>query len=321
MRKLIIPLKLFLSFACLYYAFQKIDFYLTKDLLYSTTGVLALIAGTAAMCLQTFFSTLRLKLLTKTFTHSISLTESLKASFMGNFFSQMAFSFVSGDAIRIWYLKQSLQTVKLATLTVVIDRCLGLFALSLLFLFTLPFLSHIPVLENNKLLIILSSVLVGCAMISFLYLLKKQQKSWVIEFIALMKKIFLNTYQTTSALGLYSLLIHLCNVLVVYATLIFFEAPISFTQCFIIMVPTMLAMMFPFSIGGWGIREGAMLMGFAMINCPAEPVLAASILLGLSVLIANIPGLFFFLFEKNRAPHLSEKINSTNTKDICAVIS
>jgi uncharacterized membrane protein YbhN (UPF0104 family) len=321
MKKLIIPLKLLLSFACLYYAFQKIDFHLTKGLLYSTTGISALIVGTVAMYLQILFATLRLKLLTKTFPHPISFRESLRISLMGSFFSQMALSFVSGDAVRIWSLKQSLKTVKLATFTVVIDRCLGLFALSFLFLCALPFLSHIPTLENYKLFIIFGSMLAGCAMLLFWYFIKTQRTSWIVELIALIKKIFLHTYQTTSMLGMCSLLIHLCNVLVVYATLIAFEIPISFTQCFIVMVPIMFAMMFPLSIGGWGIREGAMLTGFSMVHCPPEPVLAASILLGLSLLIASIPGFFLFLTRKNRLPELSKKINSTNTKDVCAIIS
>jgi len=309
MKRVMILLKLALSVACLYIAFRRIDWQLTQNFLYSTIGFQILVAATGMMCLQILLAVLRLKLLVKALARPITFQESLKISWIGTFFSQLAFSFVSGDAMRVWYLKKPLKTLKFSFYAVAIDRTLGLFALGILFLFTLPFFSPIPWLFIGSL-----GILMLLGMVS-LYCFRNRWQ-WMTELLKLIHQTFFKTPLNTTLLFFLSLLIHCCNIVVVYSALIAFEIPIHFVQCFIIMVPTMLAMMLPISIGGWGIRESAMLMGFSTLNCPPEPILTTSILLGLSLLAASLPGLFLFLGNKP-----SKEINGTNTKDACAVIT
>jgi uncharacterized protein (TIRG00374 family) len=318
MKRVMILLKLVLSAACLYVAFHRIDWQLTQNLLYSTIGFQILIAATGMMCLQILLAVFRLSFLAKGLARPITFKESLKISWVGAFFSQMAFSFVSGDAMRVWYLKKPLKTLKFSFYTVAIDRMFGLFSLGILFLFTLPFFSHIPWLRDQPYLILTILVFTGILTLlgtMSLYCFQKRWQ-WITVFLNFIHQTFLQTPFNTALLLFLSLLIHCCNIVVVYSALIVFEIPINFGQCFIIMVPTMLAMMLPVSIGGWGIRESAMLMGFSTLNYAPEPILTTSILLGLSLLAASLPGFFLFLGNKP-----SKEINGTNTKNACAVIA
>jgi hypothetical protein len=46
----------------------------------------------------------------------------------------------------------------------------------------------------------------------------------------------------------------------------------------------------PISIAGWGVREGAMVVAFGFINVPASAAFAVSVLFGLTLAAASLPG-------------------------------
>ena len=321
MKKVIVLLKIMLSLGCLYAASSRIDFELAQEFLYSTISIRILIIATLLMCLQILLSVFRLNLLLKILSHPITFGNSLNISWVGSFFSQMAFSFISGDAIRVWYLKKSLKTLTVSFYAIVIDRVFGLIALGVLFLLILPFLSQIPQVFDHQ-LIIFKVLFLGtfaaatCAILLYCF---RNQSIKVITFIQFMQKSFLQKPFNTFLMLFVSILIHCCNVVMVYNAFRVFGISVSLMQCVIIMVPTMLAMMLSVSVGGWGIRENAMLIGFSTLNLAPEPILTTSILLGLSLLIASLPGFFLFLFNKPNKP--LKEIDSPYTKNGRVVVT
>ena len=50
----------------------------------------------------------------------------------------------------------------------------------------------------------------------------------------------------------------------------------------------------PVSIAGWGVREGAMVVAFGFINVPAGAAFAVSVLFGLTLAAASLPGSLFW---------------------------
>lgn len=60
----------------------------------------------------------------------------------------------------------------------------------------------------------------------------------------------------------------------------------------------LLAMLLPFSVAGWGYREGAAAAVFPMIGATAAEGVGASILFGAVILVANVPGLFVFKWRQ-----------------------
>jgi hypothetical protein len=53
--------------------------------------------------------------------------------------------------------------------------------------------------------------------------------------------------------------------------------------------------MLPISVGGWGVREGAMVVALHGLGIPAEEALLPSVLFGLCAVIATLPGAIFWV--------------------------
>jgi uncharacterized membrane protein YbhN (UPF0104 family) len=62
----------------------------------------------------------------------------------------------------------------------------------------------------------------------------------------------------------------------------------------------LLVSMLPISLGGWGVREHAMVVAFGLVGVPADAALSASILYGLCLLIASLPGGVLWLAERRQ---------------------
>ncbi|HTZ36684.1 MAG TPA: lysylphosphatidylglycerol synthase domain-containing protein, partial [Stellaceae bacterium] len=70
---------------------------------------------------------------------------------------------------------------------------------------------------------------------------------------------------------------------------------------YILVVPlATLAMQIPLSIGGWGLREGGFVMGFALFGVAAPQAVAMSVLLGLSNALVTLPGGVIWLMLRER---------------------
>jgi uncharacterized membrane protein YbhN (UPF0104 family) len=52
----------------------------------------------------------------------------------------------------------------------------------------------------------------------------------------------------------------------------------------------LLLSMIPISLAGWGLREGAMFVVFALLGMPSEIALGVSILFGTWLLLSSLPG-------------------------------
>ena len=66
------------------------------------------------------------------------------------------------------------------------------------------------------------------------------------------------------------------------------DAPLS---AFLLLAPLVtLVTMVPISVGGWGVREGAMVTALGLVSIPPSVALAVSIQFGLIMLVVGLPG-------------------------------
>jgi uncharacterized membrane protein YbhN (UPF0104 family) len=63
----------------------------------------------------------------------------------------------------------------------------------------------------------------------------------------------------------------------------------------------MFVSLLPFSVNGWGVREGAMVAGLAALSVPKESALAISLLFGFANAIITVPGVFVWHFGRKQA--------------------
>jgi uncharacterized membrane protein YbhN (UPF0104 family) len=88
---------------------------------------------------------------------------------------------------------------------------------------------------------------------------------------------------------------HLLNVLVFWMLGQSLGLTMTFDQWFIVVPTVLLISMLPISIGGWGVREGVMVVALHGLGVPSEEALLSSILFGLCVVIATLPGAIFWI--------------------------
>jgi uncharacterized membrane protein YbhN (UPF0104 family) len=74
---------------------------------------------------------------------------------------------------------------------------------------------------------------------------------------------------------------HLLSVPVAYLLAQAVDAPVGFLACLLIVPPTLLVSTLPISLGGWGVREGALAAGFALVGASVGGAVAVSVVMGL----------------------------------------
>jgi uncharacterized membrane protein YbhN (UPF0104 family) len=88
----------------------------------------------------------------------------------------------------------------------------------------------------------------------------------------------------------WGMLTHLNITFAVYVLGRALDLDIGWLDCLALVPPVLLASTLPISIGGWGVREGAMIAAFALIGVPSDGALVLSVLTGLAGMAAALPG-------------------------------
>ena len=87
-----------------------------------------------------------------------------------------------------------------------------------------------------------------------------------------------------------------------YTMAVSLNMDVSFLECVVLMQPVALVANLPITVGGWGVRETAMITLFGLIGVPASARLVLSIPVGLFSLIVALPGGLLWLAMKSTAP-------------------
>ena len=110
-----------------------------------------------------------------------------------------------------------------------------------------------------------------------------------------------------SATGL-AVFIHVLSVLAAWCAARAVGADVS-PQALLVCIPlALLAATAPISIGGWGIREGALVALLHLYGTPPDAALALSIVFGLSLMVASLPGLVVWLAWRQERERASERL-------------
>lgn len=108
------------------------------------------------------------------------------------------------------------------------------------------------------------------------------------------------TWRSGAAALFHSVAVHVCTVGAAYVFAQALALPISFIDCLAVTPLAIVAMALPVSLAGWGMREGAMVAGFALFGVAPEGALLVSLLIGISVLFMALPGAAVWLAWRAR---------------------
>ena len=229
----------------------------------------------------------------------------LKSYLKGSFFNQALPGGIGGDAYRVVECSSLGNGKKAAFYGVLLDRILGLIGLLLLNL--LANIAHpglLPVAIFHLLNII---ALGGIAAVIVFAMLGKVDRFANYKLTRHLHEISANlrrVYHDPRAIALHSVisvLIHFISMLAVYFIGIGVGLNYGLLTFLVLVPPVMLLTIAPISLAGWGVREGGMIGLFMLIGADEALVLSMSVLYGLVLLAASIPGLYLFLMSRQKS--------------------
>lgn len=234
---------------------------------------------------------------------------SLQIVTIGTFFNQTLPSAVGGDAMRVWLLLRDGTSFGKAVNSVLCDRVLALVVLIGLSTATLP-LFYQYVANANARYGIAAFVAIGIAAFAVFLIFGTQiarlLRRWKLsspfgELAHDFHRLFTAPAVTVS-LVIWSLSIHLLTIVAAWVIARGLSIDANFLDCLIMIPPIMLVTMLPISIAGWGLREGAMVVGFGLVGVHPSDALAISICFGLASIIVGIPGGLLWMWNRQAAP-------------------
>jgi uncharacterized membrane protein YbhN (UPF0104 family) len=236
------------------------------------------------------------------FSHTFSFY--WKSYFKGTFFNQALPTSIGGDSVRILDCARDGNSTLEAFSGVFIDRVVGLAGLLLL---NITALVLKPSLLPEQIFWVLLFVVSGLffaliALFHLQYLRFLAGYSWLSPFLKLSER-----YQLIYGSGrgiavqlFLSVIVHLLTLGIFYTLGNSVGLNYSFPVYLTLVPPVILLTILPISLAGWGVREGALVGFFLLVGADKSRVVSFSILYGLLILVAALPGLWIYLAQKNR---------------------
>jgi hypothetical protein len=255
-----------------------------------------LAAGAAALLATSPFTALRWHIVLSAETPSPGPWTLLKIVLVGLFFNQVLPSGVGGDAVRAWRCHRLGIGVAAAIRSLVLDRVTGYFVLVVLFAAGLPVLLHTLSGAHERYLAIL--LLAGAqfgllALFLIDYLPRRLLSIRLVAELATLsreaRRLFARPARSGAVLGLAAATVGLTIVAfrLVAGSL---GVDLSLGNWAVIVPPVSLIQLVPVSLAGWGVRELGFVVVLAGFGIPTEAALAASLLVGLCMVVIGLPG-------------------------------
>jgi hypothetical protein len=294
-------LKLIVSLLLLWIAARMVDFdllggiILNSDLSYIALAILLQLASTT---LAAYRWSLIMSALTFHETFGFYLTRYFK----GAFFNQALPGSIGGDAVRGLELGKMGYSKKEAFSGIFIDRIVGLAGLLILNLIANLASGH---LLPNWLFNLINTISIG-GITGFTILILLRKISWLQNYritrifanlSSRFRQVYANKQAIIAQISL-SVIIHFLSILALYELSLSIGMTLPLGVFLVAVPPVFLLTIIPISLAGWGVRESAMVGIFLLIGASKELILSVSILYGVMLIVASLPGLFIWLRGK-----------------------
>ncbi|HEU4889402.1 MAG TPA: lysylphosphatidylglycerol synthase transmembrane domain-containing protein [Thermoanaerobaculia bacterium] len=239
----------------------------------------------------------------------IPYRDSTSLVFIGLFLNNFLPSNIGGDGYKLWALRRRSLSGQAAFAYIVSDRVTGLLSLVLLggagFLTAMGsgsagLLDGVRLNLGKRWIPIAGALALGVALLALILGLqpdlRKRVRAWAVKFAAAGR-----LYLSVPALPTlaYSLLLHLCRGFALWLICRATGFPVSLSAILQILMLVALVSTIPITLGGLGLREGA--LAFLLRRCGMSPEAAiAAALISLAVLwLKSLVGAAFFVMERN----------------------
>ncbi|MET4183496.1 uncharacterized membrane protein YbhN (UPF0104 family) [Bradyrhizobium sp. JR7.2] len=306
-RILLSTAKILISGALLYLALRKVDLSELFSRL-TATSLLWIAMAIAVTFLQIFVGVVRWREVSAECGAPLELGRAMRYNVIGAFFNQTLPSAIGGDAVRLWLVARAGAGWRAATYSIFVDRAIGLVALAIVVVASLPWSYELitdPHGRSALLLIDFAALAGGVGFLIFGALKWSWLKTWWathhIHACAVIANRVIFNAKRGPIVAILSLLVHVLAVVIAWCVVQSIAAPVSFGQTFLLIPPIMLITLMPISIAGWGVREATMGLAFGFAGLSANEGVNVSLLFGAVLFIVGAIGGLVWILSAEKA--------------------
>jgi uncharacterized membrane protein YbhN (UPF0104 family) len=307
-------LKILISAALLYLALRKVDL---ADLLSRIDSRSLLWLGTAVAVtfLQIYAGALRWREISADCGAPLSPRQAMRFNLIGSFFNQTLPSSIGGDAMRLWLLARGGAGWRAATYSIFVDRAIGLIALAVVIVASLPWSYELIRNAEGRSALLLVDFAALAAGLGFLLLGRLPwawlQRWWGTQHFyacSVVANHVLFDRKRGPMIAMLSILIHVLTAIMAWCVAKSIAAPVLFSQVFQLVPPVMLITMLPISIAGWGVREATMGLAFGYAGLMPSEGVNISLLFGAVTFAVGAVGGLVWVVSAEKATQGSKPI-------------
>ena len=308
MRQILLSaLKILISAALLYLALRKVNLTeLASRIDIASLGWIGL--AIAVTFLQIFVGALRWRQISADCGAPLTTRQATRFNVIGTFFNQTLPSSIGGDAVRLWLVARGGAGWRAATYSIFVDRAIGLIALAIVIVASLPWsysLIRNPDGRSALLLVDFAALAAGLGFLVLGRLPWRWLKTWWVTHHFYACSVIANrvifSRNHGPAIAVYSILVHVLAVVIAWCVVKSIAAPVMFGQVFQLVPPVMLITMLPISIAGWGVREATMGLAFGYAGLATNEGVNISLLFGAVYFIVGAIGGLVWIFSAEKA--------------------
>jgi len=306
-RILLSALKILVSGALLYFALRKANFAdLASRINVASLGWIGL--AIAVTFLQIFVGVLRWREVSAACGAPLGVAQATRFNMIGTFFNQTLPSSIGGDAVRLWLVARGGAGWRAATYSIFVDRAIGLIALAIIIVASLPWSYQLIADPNGRSALLFVDFAALAGGLGFLVLGRLQwpwlKRWWATHHIhacSVIANRVIFSRERGPKIAVLSFLVHLLAVVIAWCVVRSIAAPVLFGQVFQLIPPVMLITMMPISIAGWGVREATMGLAFGYAGLMTSEGVNVSLLFGAVSFIVGAFGGLVWIFSAEKA--------------------
>ena len=316
-RILVSTIKILISAALLYLALRKVNLVELAARINNVASLGWIALAIAVYFVQIFVGVLRWCEVSAACGAPLPVTRAMRYNLIGTFFNQTLPSSIGGDAVRLWLVARSGAGWRAATYSIFVDRAIGLIALAIIIVATLPWSYDLiadPHGRSALLFVDLVALAGGLGFLLFGVLQWPWLKRWWgthhLHACAVIANRVIFNRSSGPKIAILSLSVHVLAVVIAWCVVRAIAAPVSFGQTFQLVPPVLLITMVPISIAGWGVREATMGLAFGYAGLIANEGVNISLLFGAVSFIVGALGGLVWVFSAEKAAQGSAPIEA-----------
>jgi uncharacterized membrane protein YbhN (UPF0104 family) len=313
-RILLSTIKILISAALLYLALRKANFAdLASRINVASLGWIGL--AIAVSFFQIFVGVLRWCEVSAACGAPLATKQAMRFNVIGTFFNQTLPSSIGGDAVRLWLVARAGAGWRAATYSIFVDRAIGLIALAIIIVASLPWSYTLIGDPDGRSALLLVDFAALAGGIGFLVVgrlqwpwLKRWWGTHHLHACAVIANRVIFSRERGPKIAVLSVLVHVLAVVIAWCVVQSIGAPVMFGQIFQLIPPVMLITMLPISIAGWGVREATMGLAFGYAGLMTNEGINVSLLFGAVSFIVGAFGGLVWIFSAEKASQGSAPI-------------